>query len=107
VLSFPAARAYGVHGAHRPKSNDPGADDRMPKDRAIFQDEQGRSWLVEIQFGHPSPAELGIYAARFQCPEDPDEPVRVGFLLQDDVERGDEEGLREALAESEPADAIG
>lgn len=79
----------------------------MPKDRAIFQDEQGRSWLVEIQFGHPSPAELGIYAARFQCPEDPNEPVRVGFLLQDDVEAGDEEGLREALAESDPAEAIG
>jgi hypothetical protein len=79
----------------------------MAKDRAIFQDEQGRSWLVEIQFGHPSPSELGIYAARFQCPEDPNEPVRVGFLLQDDVEMEDEEGLREALAESDPADAVG
>ena len=42
----------------------------MPNDRAIFQDEQGRGWLVEIQYGHPAPTELGIYAARFTCPED-------------------------------------
>lgn len=79
----------------------------MPIGKAIFQDEQGRSWLVEIQYGHPSPTELGIFAARFQCPEDLDEPVRVGFLLEDDVERGDEDALREALAESDPAEAIG
>lgn len=79
----------------------------MPKDRAIFQDEQGRGWLVEIQYGHPSPTELGIYAARFQCPEDPGEPVRVGFLQIDAVESGDEEMLRDALAESDPAEAIG
>ena len=79
----------------------------MPKDRAIFQDDHGRSWLVEIQYGHPAPTELGIYAARFQCPEDPEEPVRLGFLLLDDVARSDQEGLREALAESEPAQAIG
>lgn len=104
VLSFPAGarvRRPPIN-THRTKTTE-----RMQKDRAIFQDEQGRSWLVEIQFGHPSPSELGIYAARFQCPEDPNEPVRVGFLLQDDVERGDEEGLREALAESDPAEAIG
>ena len=79
----------------------------MPDGKAIFQDEQGRGWLVEIQYGHPSPTELGIYAARFQCPEDPDEPVRVGFLLEADVESGDEEALREALDESDPAEAIG
>ena len=79
----------------------------MPKDRAIFQDEQGRGWLVEIQYGHPAPTELGIYAARFQCPEDPDEPVRIGYLLLDAVEMGDQEGLREALAESDPAQAVG
>lgn len=79
----------------------------MPNGKAIFQDEKGRGWLVEIQYGHPSPTELGIYAARFQCPEDPDEPVRVGFLLEDDVESGDEDALREALAESDPAEAIG
>lgn len=79
----------------------------MADGKAIFQDEQGRGWLVEIQYGHPSPTELGIYAARFQCPEDPAEPVRVGFLLEDDVESGDEEALREALAESDPAEAIG
>lgn len=79
----------------------------MAKGKAIFTDEQGRSWLVEIQYGHPSPTELGIFAARFQCPEDPQEPVRVGFLLEDDVESGDEEALREALSESDPAEAIG
>jgi hypothetical protein len=79
----------------------------MAEGKAIFQDENGRSWLVEIQYGHPSPTELGIFAARFQCPEDPEEPVRLGFLLEEDVESGDEEALREALAESDPADAIG
>lgn len=79
----------------------------MPSGRAIFQDHEGRSWLVEIQYGHPSPTELGIFAARFQCPEDADEPVRLGFLLEEDVESGDEEALREALAESDPAEAIG
>ncbi|HEX2076210.1 MAG TPA: hypothetical protein VHG08_00825 [Longimicrobium sp.] len=79
----------------------------MPNGKAIFQDERGRGWLVEIQYGHPAPTELGIYAARFHCPEDPDEPVRVGFLLLDAIEMGDEEGLREALAESEPAQAVG
>lgn len=79
----------------------------MPRDRAIFQDEQGRGWLVEIQYGHPAPAELGIYAARFTCPEAPEEPVRTGFLLIDAVASGDEAALRAALAESEPARMIG
>ncbi|HET6231353.1 MAG TPA: hypothetical protein VFE05_14870 [Longimicrobiaceae bacterium] len=77
------------------------------KDKAIFQDERGRGWLVEVQYGHPAPTERGIYAARFQCPEDPAEPVRVGFLFIDSVARGDEELLREALAEADPATAIG
>ena len=76
-------------------------------DRAIFQDGQGRGWLVEIQYGHPAPAELGIFAARFQCPEDPAEPVRVGFVQRDWVEAGDESALRMALSESDPAQAIG
>ncbi len=79
----------------------------MPKDRAIFQDEQGRGWLVEVLYGHPAPTERGIYAARFQCPEDPSEPVRVGYLFIEGLESGDEEMLREALAESDPAEAIG
>ena len=79
----------------------------MTRDRAIFQDEKGRGWLVEVQYGHPAPAELGIYAARFQCPEDPAEPVRVGYVYIDAVESGDEAALREALAEAEPARAIG
>ncbi len=79
----------------------------MPKDRAIFQDEQGRGWLVEVLYGHPAPTERGIYAARFQCPEDPSEPVRVGCLFIEGLESGDEEMLREALAESDPAEAIG
>lgn len=79
----------------------------MPRDKAIFQDERGRGWLVEVLYGHPSPTERGIYAARFTCPEEPEEPVRVGYLLIGWVEDADEVALREALAESEPAQAIG
>lgn len=79
----------------------------MTRDKAIFQDEQGRGWLVEIQYGYPAPAELGIYAASFTCPEDPAEPVRMGFLVLDAVASGDERALREALAEAEPARPIG
>ena len=79
----------------------------MPKDRAIFQDEQGRGWLVEVLHGHPAPTERGIYAARFRCPEDAAEPVRVGYLFVQAVERDDEAELREALAESDPATEIG
>lgn len=77
------------------------------KDRAIFQDERGRGWLVEVMYGHPAPTELGIYAARFQCPEDPAEPVRVGYVEIDAVAGDDVELLLEALAESEPARAVG
>lgn len=76
-------------------------------DRAIFQDEQGRGWLVQLQFGHPTPVELGIYAARFECPEDPGEPVRIGFVERQAVERNDEGMLREALREADPAREIG
>lgn len=79
----------------------------MKRDRAIFQDEQGRGWLVEIMYGHPAPAELGIFAARFTCPEDPSENVRTGFVEMRWVEESDEAALREALAESDPAQAIG
>jgi len=77
------------------------------KDRAIFQDERGRGWLVEVLYGHPAPTERGIYAARFRCPEDPAEPVRVGFLFLQALESGDEEELRQALAEADPATEIG
>lgn len=79
----------------------------MASDRAIFQDERGRGWLVEVQYGHPAPTELGIYAARFVCPEDEDEPVRLGFLYLAAVETGNEAALREALAEADPARPIG
>lgn len=79
----------------------------MAADRAIFQDEQGRGWLVEIEYGHPAPAERGIFAARFTCPEDPAEPVRVGYVYQMMLEPGYEAALREALGESEPARSIG
>lgn len=78
----------------------------MAKDRAIFEDERGRGWLVEVQYGHPAPTELGIYAVRFHCPEDPGEPVRVGFLEITAVEQDDEAMLRMALAESDPARVI-
>lgn len=77
------------------------------KDRAIFQDERGRGWLVEVLYGHPAPTERGIYAARFRCPEDPAEPVRVGFLFARALEGDDEGELREALAEADPATEIG
>lgn len=79
----------------------------MPHDRAIFQDEAGRGWLVEVLYGHPAPSERGIQAARFRCPEAPEEPVRVGFVMSSWLADGDEELLREALAEAEPADEIG
>jgi len=79
----------------------------MNRDRAIFQDEQGRGWLVEIQYGHPAPAELGIFAARFVCPEDPGEAVRVGFVKMEWVAASDEAALRMALAEADPAAPIG
>jgi hypothetical protein len=78
----------------------------MAKDRAIFQDEQGRGWLVEILYGHPAPTERGIFGARFRCPEDADEPVRVGFVELAAVEDDDEELLLEALSEAEPAREI-
>ena len=77
------------------------------KDKAIFQDERGRGWLVEIEYGRPAPTERGIYAARFRCPEDPDEPVRIGFVEIDAVAGDDEELLLEALAMSDPAREIG
>jgi hypothetical protein len=79
----------------------------MRRDKAIFQDELGRGWLVEIQYGHPAPAELGIFAARFICPEAPAEGVRLGFVQQEWVENGDEAALRLALSESDPARPIG
>ena len=79
----------------------------MTKDRAIFQDPRGRSWLVEVLYGHPAPTELGIYAARFRCPEDEAEPVRLGFVELDAVANDDAELLLEALAMSDPAEAIG
>lgn len=77
------------------------------RDKAIFQDEFGRGWLVEIQYGHPAPAELGIYAARFMCPEDETEPTRVGFVQIDWLDPCDEYTLRRALEESEPARPVG
>ena len=79
----------------------------MRQDRAIFQDHRGRGWLVEIDYGRPVPTELGIFSARFLCPEDPAEPVRVGYIYEAALDAGDEDHLREALAESEPARAIG
>jgi hypothetical protein len=79
----------------------------MTRDRAIFQDARGRSWLVEILYGHPAPTERGIYAARFRCPEDDAEPVRLGFVEMDAVAAADGELLNEALEMSDPAEAIG
>ena len=77
------------------------------RDRAIFQDEMGRGWLVEIEYGHPAPTELGIFGARFTCPEAPDEPVRIGFVEIAWLQTNDETELRAALANADPARAIG
>ena len=77
------------------------------KDRAIFQDDEGRGWLAEVLYGHPAPTERGIYAVRFRCPEAPEEPVRVGYLEMEAIAADDEELLREALEEAEPASEIG
>lgn len=79
----------------------------MTKDKAIFQDERGRSWLVEVMYGHPAPTERGIYAARFTCPEDEDESVRVGYVELDAVANDDADLLVEALEMSDPGEAIG
>jgi hypothetical protein len=79
----------------------------MAKDRAIFQDDRGRGWLVEVLYGHPAPTERGIFGARFLCPEDPDEPARLGFVEMSAVQEDDEELLREALDDAEPATEIG
>ena len=76
------------------------------KDRAIFQDGRGRSWLVEVLYGHPAPTERGIYAARFRCPEDEAEPVRLGYVEISTIENDDEELLLEALQLSDPATEI-
>lgn len=62
---------------------------------------------MEVQYGHPAPAELGIFAARFLCPEDPAEVARVGFVQMDWVSSGDETALRMALSEADPAEPIG
>jgi hypothetical protein len=58
-------------------------------------------------YGHPAPTERGIYAARFACPEDEAEPVRVGYVELDAVANDDAELLVEALEMSDPAEAIG
>jgi hypothetical protein len=79
----------------------------MAADKAIFQDPQGRSWLVEVLYGHPAPTERGIYAARFRCPEDEAEPVRVGYVEIDAIANDDTELLQEALEMSDPATEIG
>lgn len=78
-----------------------------PTDRAIFQDLEGRGWLVEVEYGRPAPTELGIFAARFTCPEAPEDPVRIGFVELAWVEGSNEAELRVALANADPARAIG
>jgi hypothetical protein len=78
----------------------------MTQDHAEFQDAEGRGWTARILWGHPSPAELGIHAVRFD-PVGHEAPVRVGFAERYAVEAGDVGPLREALAEAEPAREIG
>jgi hypothetical protein len=78
----------------------------MTEEMAKFGDDEGREWTATIQWGHPAPGELGIVAVRFEC-ADPAEAPRVGFALQRAIAEADQEELREALANSEPARAIG
>lgn len=78
----------------------------MAEETAKFIDAEGREWRAIIQWGHPAPGELGIVAVRFEC-ADPAEGPRVGFALQSAITDADQEELREALAESEPAREIG
>jgi hypothetical protein len=79
----------------------------MTRNAATFADAQGREWTVMIQWGHPVPAERGIVAVRFECLDDAAEPARLGYAMQAAIESLDEEELREALYDSEPAREIG
>lgn len=78
----------------------------MTEETAKFSDVEGREWTATIQWGHPAPGELGIVAVRFEC-ADPAEDARVGFAFERAIAERDEDELREALAESEPAREIG
>jgi hypothetical protein len=79
----------------------------MVRNAATFADDDGREWTVLIQWGHPVPAERGIVAVRFECLDDDAEPPRVGYAMQAAIEQIDDDALREALYESEPAHEIG
>jgi hypothetical protein len=71
-----------------------------------FSDEEGRGWTARILWGHPVPGELGIVALRFE-PADGSGRARLGFLERERFAAAELEALREALAEADPADAIG
>jgi hypothetical protein len=79
----------------------------MSNDRAIFQDDQGRGWLVEVQYGHPAPTELGHLRRALPVPGGPGGAGARRVPLPAGGGGGDEGMLREALAEAEPAQEIG
>lgn len=74
----------------------------MTVNDTTFSDADGRDWRVRILWGHPSPTELGIHAARFDPVDDPDGETRVGYVEIGWLEENDEEMLQEALEEAEP-----
>jgi hypothetical protein len=77
------------------------------KERAEFHDERERRWEVQVLWAHPALPERGIFGARYTCLDDPEEPVRVGYIQEWAMEGDDVHLMREMLAESEPGTAIG
>ncbi len=80
----------------------------MAKEKTNFTDDRGRTWHVQILWGHPAALpERGIFGARYHCLDDAEEPVRVGHIQEWAIEKQDLWLLREMLAESEPGQEIG
>jgi hypothetical protein len=77
------------------------------KENALFTDEQGRRWEVQVLWAHPALPERGILGARYTCLDDPAEPVRIGYIQEWALAEDDEYLLREMLAEAEPGTPIG
>jgi hypothetical protein len=77
------------------------------KENALFPDEQGRRWEVQVLWAHPALPERGIFGARYICLDDPAEPVRVGHIQEWALEGDDHDLMRDMLAEAEPGTAVG
>lgn len=77
------------------------------RENAIFADERGRRWEVQVLWAHPALPERGIYGARYTCLDDPTEPVRVGYIQEWALTEHDEPLMCEMLGEAEPGTPIG